>query len=101
MEKKAEQMFYARVEYAYLEFGTKTAQKWQADRILIEHQLRLYPESFTPERLLVDRKRLYRSCHIMDRFKIVYYYAKSSDTVYIVDIWDSKMSPENLKKRIR
>ena len=69
MEKKAEQMFYARVEYAYLEFGTKTAQKWQADRILIEHQLRLYPESFTPERLLVDRKRLYRSCHIMDRFK--------------------------------
>ena len=37
----------------------------------------------------------------MDRFKIVYYYAKPSDIVHIVDIWDSKMSPENLKKRIR
>ena len=27
--------------------------------------------------------------------------AKSSDTIYIVDIWDTKMCPENLKRRIR
>ena len=38
---------------------------------------------------------------IMRRFKLVHYYAKSSDTVYIVDIWDTKMCPENLKRRIK
>lgn len=37
----------------------------------------------------------------MQRFKIVYYYAKSSDIVHVVDIWDMRMSPENLKQRIR
>ena len=32
--------------------------------------------------------------------RVVYYYAKSSDIVHVVDIWDSKMSPVNLRKRI-
>ena len=65
----------------------------------IEHQLELFPESYTPESLLNDRRLRYRSCHIMRRFKLVYYYAKSSDIVHVVDIWDSKMSPEHLIKR--
>ena len=37
----------------------------------------------------------------MGRFKIVYYDAPSSDTVYIRDIWDTRMSPETLKRRIK
>jgi len=37
----------------------------------------------------------------MRRFKLVHYYAKTSDTVYITDIWDMRMSPETLKKRIK
>ena len=36
----------------------------------------------------------------MKNFKIVYVYYPSSDTVRIVDIWDMRMSPERLKKRI-
>ena len=36
----------------------------------------------------------------MRRFKMVYYYAPSSDTVYIRDIWDTKMNPEALKRRL-
>ena len=31
---------------------------------------------------------------------MVYYYAPSSDTVYIRDIWDTKMNPEALKRRL-
>lgn len=34
------------------------------------------------------------------RFKIIYYYAKSSDTVHVVDIWDTRMSPKNLQRRL-
>lgn len=97
--KKARQIFFDRVLYAYNEFGTTTAKRWQNERKRIEHQLELFPESYTPEPFLADRKRTYRSCHIMRRFKIVYYYAKSSDIVHIVDIWDTKMNPESLKKR--
>ena len=100
-KKKAERLFFERVEYAYHEFGKTTALRWQTGRKRIEHQLEEHPESHTPESLLANRKRLFRSCHIMKRFKIVHYYAKSSDTVHIVDIWDTRMSPENLKKRIK
>ena len=99
--RKAQRIFYERVLYAYHQFGTTTAKCWQNERKYIEHQLELYPESYAPEPFLADRKHMYRSCHIMQRFKIVYYYAKSSDIVHVVDIWDTKMSPTNLKQRIR
>ena len=99
--KKAERVFFARVLHAYNEFGTTTARRWQEERMRIEHHLEKFPESYTPESLLSNRKLFYRSCHIMRRFKIVYYYSKTSDIVRIVDIWDTKQHPENLKKRIK
>ena len=99
--KKAGRIFFGRVEEAYVKFGLTTAKKWQQERIKIEHHLELYPESYTPEALLADRKRRYRSCHIMKRFKFVYYYAKTSDTVNVVDIWDTRQAPETLRKRIQ
>ena len=99
--KKAQRLFFEQVLYAYNEFGTTTAKRWQEERKRIESQLAVYPESYTAESLLKERLRRYRSCHIMGRFKIVYYYAKSSDIVHIVDIWDMLMSPENLKRRIK
>ena len=99
--KRAECLFFDRVEYAYTEFGKSTSLKWQIERKRIEHQLLEHPESYTPERLLSDKRRLYRSCHIMRRFKLVHYYAKTSDTVYITDIWDMRMSPDRLMGRIK
>lgn len=99
--KKAERVFFARVLYANNEFGAATARKWQDERKRIEHQLEKFPESYTPESLLKNRRHHFRSCHIMSRFKIVCYYAKTSDVVRIVDVWDTKMSPENLKQRIK
>jgi hypothetical protein len=38
---------------------------------------------------------------IMGRFKIVYFYAKSSEVVHVVDIWDSKANPKALIRRIK
>ncbi len=99
--KKAERIFFGRVEEAYIKFGLSTAKKWQQERMRIEHQVELFPESYTPEALLADRKRHYRSSHIMKRFKLIYYYAKTSDIIHIVDIWDTLQAPENLKKRIK
>ena len=97
---KADRLFDKYVFSAFLEYGHKTSQKWMQERIAFADRVVKHPESYTPEPLLADRKHVYRSCHIMQRFKIVYYYAKSSDIVHVVDIWDTKMSPENLKQRI-
>ena len=98
---KADRLFDKYVLNAFLEYGRKTSQKWMHERIVFADRVAKHPESYTPESLLSDRKRLYRSCIIMDRFKIVHYYAKSSDTIHIIDVWDMRMSPENLQKRIK
>ena len=35
------------------------------------------------------------------RFKLIYFYDDSKDVVTIMDVWDTKMNPQNLVKRIR
>ena len=35
------------------------------------------------------------------RFKIIYYYDESEDTVHLVDIWDTRMNPKALIRRIK
>lgn len=97
---KADRLFDKYVFNAFLEYGTKTSKKWMQERIEFANRVAKHPESYTPEPFLSERKHVYRSCHIMQRFKIVYYYANSSDIVHVVDIWDTKMNPENLKQRI-
>ena len=89
------------VDYARFEYGKKTAMKWLSEAAIIYNRLQKYPLSYTPEPLLTGKKRQYRSCHIMRRFKLVYYYSVTSDTVYIKDIWDTKMNPETLRKRLK
>ena len=98
---KADRLFDKFVFNAFLEYGRKTSQKWMQERIAFANRVVNHPESYTPEPMLSDRKRQYRSCLILGRFKIVHYYAKSSDTVYVVDIWDTRMSPKNLQRRIK
>ena len=35
------------------------------------------------------------------RFKLIYFYDESKDVVTIMDVWDTKMNPQTLVKRIR
>ena len=97
---KADRLFNQYVFNAFCEYGRKTSQKWMQERIKFTDRVAKHPESYTMESLLKDRKHQYRCCQIMNRFKIIYYYAKSSDTVHVVDIWDMLMNPVNLKQRI-
>ena len=94
-------LFNSYVEHARIEYGEKTARKWLTEAAIIYDRLLKHPLSYTPEILLSEKRHKYRSCHIMRRFKIVYYYVESSDIVYIRDIWDTRMNPETLKRRIR
>ena len=99
--KQAWALFNNYVEHARLEYGEKTARKWLSEASIIYDRLQKYPLSYTPESLLAEKRHHYRSCHIMRRFKIVYYYAPSSDTVYIRDVWDTRMNPITLKNRLK
>ena len=97
--KRARILFREHIIYARLEFGETTALRWFGQKERIENRLRVHPESYTPEPL-IGRSHIYRSAIIMKRFKIIHVYMPSSDTVRIVDIWDMKMNPEKLKRRI-
>ncbi len=90
------------IENALVEYGRSTAIEWAEEISTMEQRLIKYPSSYTPENLLLGKKRLFRGCHIMNRrFKVIYTYDDNKDIVYIMDIWDTKMNPQALIRRIK
>ena len=90
------------VNHALEEFGESTAQRWQTEIKQIEWRLERYPDSYPPEELLPIRNILHRRCHLMHRrFKLIYHYDESTDIVYVEDIWDTRMNPKTLRRRIK
>ena len=95
-------VFNEYVEFARLDYGKKTANRWLSEAEEIYNRLQKFPESYSPEPLLRDRNLLFRSCRMMGgRFRLIYYYNPSTDIARIVDIWDTRMNPETLIKRIK
>ena len=100
-QKRAERELYRYLVKGFLEFGETTANRF-ADRVgHINSELDKFPEIGYPEPLLKNRQNLYRAYHINKRFKIIYTYIEKSDTVNILDIWDTRREPNALIKRIR
>lgn len=101
-QKRASKVLDERIAYASAEFGKSTAKRWVMEIVYAESRIASMPLSYPTEPLLVRGRRVYRYCHLMNRrFKLIYCYYPSSDTVRIVDIWDTKMNPETLRKRIK
>ncbi len=57
------------------------------------------PEMGFPEPLLVGKGRLYRALIFSKNYKFIYYV--DSSEIRIVDVWDMRMNPSALKKRIK
>ena len=101
-QKRASKALDAHLVYAYSEFGKSTAKRWLTEIAHVETRIASMPLLYTPEPLLSGRKRVYRYCHLMNRrFKLIYCYYLSSDIVHIADIWDTRVNPETLKRRIK
>lgn len=81
--EKALSLLEAHVDYALAEFGRKAVSNWYRDIRRIEARMALHPESFTPEPLLAHRGKVYRSAIVMKNFKLIHYYDKERDIVYI------------------
>ncbi|MBQ9671615.1 MAG: type II toxin-antitoxin system RelE/ParE family toxin [Prevotella sp.] len=100
-QKRAEKELYKLLVNGFLEFGETTANRFTEQVRLLNGELQKFPEIGYPEPLLRERNKLYRSVHIQKRFKLIYYFSPSTDTVHVADIWDTKRSPEILQKRNR
>ncbi|MBQ8705296.1 MAG: type II toxin-antitoxin system RelE/ParE family toxin [Paludibacteraceae bacterium] len=97
----ASHLLEAHIDYAMAEFGHKAVKNWYSSIRSIESRLAQYPESYTIETLLLGKKHQYRSAIFMHNFKLIYYYELSEDTVYIDIIWDMRMNPASLQRKIR
>lgn len=95
--KNASLQLEAHLDYAFEVFGRKTVNNWYADIRRIESRLTIFPKSFTPEPLLKNRDKEYRGAILMKNFKLIHYYDKEKDVVYIDAIWDMRMHPAKLK----
>jgi plasmid stabilization system protein ParE len=99
--KQAEHEWRQKLLYGLSEFGQTTAIKFVQRTNYVIGIIRKHPKIGTPEAFLQGRKKVYRQFHLLGPLKIVYYYIESSDTIRIVDVWDTRREPSKLIKRIR
>ena len=101
-QKRARKVLDERLMYSNMEYGKATVKRWTKEIAHVETRIISMPTSFTPEPLLVDKKHIYRYCHLMNRrFKLIYCYYPSSGIVRVVDLWDTRMNPETLRQRLK
>lgn len=97
--KSAERQLKKDVEYCIRMFGTKVALQFvnSIDRQVL--LLAANPHIGIVEPLLTQRRHEYRSLVVHEHYKLVYYIKE--DTLYIVDLWDTRREPKGLAHRIR
>ena len=98
---KAQQHWDEQLLYCAETFGRKTAL--DSIKIVEEKIERIckFPMAGTPEPLLKDEKLLYRFVHIQKRIKLIYRYDEQQQIIYIVDVWNTRMSPQHLIERMK
>ena len=98
---KAQEHWDEQFEYCVETFGVKVAL--DCVNIAEEKIERIckFPESGTREPLLKDEKLIYRFVHIQKRIKLIYRFDEEQQTIYIVDVWNTKMLPQNLLDRMK
>lgn len=88
-----------RIIDCHLEYsGEKSALKFSKQ---LDDKLKMvlrFPESGHPEPLLKDRKLLYRAKIINKHYKLIYFV--DGEVIRVSAIWDMRMSPTKLVKRI-
>lgn len=100
-KKKAETELDKVSTYCVEQFGNRIAEKFIDAIDQQVKRLTKYPELGFPEPLLAERRRKYRSLMVNEHFKLVYYYDESEDTLFIIDLWDTRREPQSLSRRIR
>ena len=99
--EKAQQHWDEQLEYCAETFGIKTALDCVAIAESKIDWICKFPESGTLEPLLRDEEFTYWFVHIQKRIKLIYRYDEQQQTIYIVDVWNTKMLPKHLLDRMK
>ena len=100
-ENRAEAEFYQILTYGKKTFGLRCVQNLQREVELQTLRLSLFPQMGSQEYCLCNLEKEYRSIVVYPHFKLIYYINEAHETIYIVDIWDTRMSPTKLIRRFR
>ena len=99
--EKALQHWEEQLDYCAETFGLRTALtsveilESKIDKIC------KFPEAGVPEPLLHDELFFYRYVHIQKHIKLIYRFDEQRQIIYIVDVWNTRISPENLLDRMK
>lgn len=88
------------LQYTYENWGAFTAKNLMEETQRVVQYIGRHPETGFIEPILKGRSRLLRAKTFKKHFKIIYFYDKEKDCVVIVDIWNTRMNPNTLAKRI-
>ena len=100
-ENRAEAEFYKILTYGKETFGLRCVQNLQKEVELQTIRLGLFPQLGSIEYCLLDLEKAYRSIVVYPHFKLIYYIDETDETIYIVDVWDTRMNPTRLVRRFR
>ena len=98
---EAQEHWIEQLEYCVQTFGESIASELikRADEKI--NRLCKFPTSGTIEPLLKDKGQVFRYVHIQKRIKLIYRYDEEQQTIYIMDVWNSKMDPQHLLERMK
>ena len=82
--------------YILTTFGEKTFDKYGDKLLHVAGLLADSPNIGRIEPLLEHRPKLYRSLVVTKRSKLIYHI--DGETIYIVDVWDTRREPKKLVK---
>ena len=85
-------------DYCLVNYGKVATSKKRSKLNNILNNLLRFPESYRIEPLLQDKAKEYRSVNFEKDFKIIYSVGK--DEIRLENLWNTKVSPKNLKKDI-
>ena len=97
----AQQHWIEQLEYCAKTFGESTASEFikktdeKIDRIC------KFPESGTREPFLKEKDPVFRYVYIQKRIKLIYRLDEELQTIYIEDVWDTRMDPQHLLDRMK
>lgn len=96
--EKAFRAWQDTIDYIVQEFGVRAAERFYKKTEELQDALCLSPLMGKIEPLLNNRSRSYRSIVINKQNKLIYYI--ESETIFIVDFWDTRREPQQQAKKL-
>lgn len=95
----AQQEMREKLNYCELTFGKTISNRFAQEIIKTNQRLATYPYLGKVEPLLKHLTLQCRSLVIHPHYKLVYYV--ESDTVIVIDVWDTRRNPSTLANRVK